>query len=89
MPHSLSWFFHVNFIKVHLCLMYIYLHYSRTRLRMRKGRFIVPYVHVLKKENEFGFVGYDSFCMSSEEESSMAHQKMRKVSTLSCHKNFT
>lgn len=49
----------------------------------------LPCVCVLQYDYEFGFVRHNSFCVSIVEEPSVAHQKMREVSSMSGYKYFT
>ena len=47
----------------------------------------LPDARVVEKKSKFLFIGFDSFCMSTIKVSAMTHEKMRKVSTLSCQEN--
>lgn len=49
----------------------------------------LPDTHVLEKNNKLAFIWNNGLGMATVEESSMAHQKMREITTLSCNKNLT
>lgn len=56
-----------------------------------RGREIdnIPNTQVIQKNNKLALIWDNRLSMAIIEESSMAHQKMREVTTLSCYKNLT
>lgn len=43
----------------------------------------------MQQKSELLLIGFYGLGMSTVDESSVAHQEMREVSALSCHKNLT
>lgn len=50
---------------------------------------IVPNISIVQENNKLALIRINGLSMSIIEKSSMTHQKMREVTTLSCNKNLT